>query len=418
MQVESQVFFSIATSTQTLRGSLATDFLWIEDSAILEDWCRANEDCRLLGFDTEFVSEDSYRPELCLIQVKTHSGIAIIDPMIIDDLSCFWRMLTASGRTVVVHAGREETLFSYRATEKQIPNLFDIQIAAGFLGLEYPASYAKLVQRVVGKSLDKEETRSDWRVRPLTRRQLEYAAQDVRDLLVIHDHFAERLYKHGRLEWLLQETRAKQEELYEFESSENWHRVSGVSALSGPHLSVARGIWNWRDQKAKEKNVPARRILRDDLLVELARRGSTDPKHLLSLRGMEYRNTKPLIPEIAQIIEESQKEPPPRWPKKFRYGKGQPPSMLTQFLSAAMAFICHHKHISPALVATADDLRDFVQFRLEPDHQPETLPALLNGWRADLVGHELDELLAGKLAIVLDNPKSPIPIKFMPVDLK
>lgn len=401
-----------------MRGSLATDFLWIEDSAVLEDWCRANEDCRLLGFDTEFVSEDSYRPELCLIQVKTHSGIAIIDPMIIDDLSCFWRMLTAPGRTVVVHAGREETLFSYRATEKQIPNLFDIQIAAGFLGLEYPASYAKLVQRVVGKSLDKEETRSDWRVRPLTRRQLEYAAQDVRDLLVIHDHFAERLYKHGRLEWLLQETRAKQEELYEFESSENWHRVSGVSALAGPHLSVARGIWNWRDQKAKEKNVPARRILRDDLLVELARRGSTDPKHLLSLRGMEYRNTKPLIPEIAQVIEESQKEPPPRWPKKFRYGKGQPPSMLTQFLSAAMAFICHHKHISPALVATADDLRDFVQFRLEPDHQPETLPALLNGWRADLVGHELDELLAGKLAIVLDNPKSPIPIKFMPVDLK
>lgn len=411
-------FISIATSTQTLRGSLATDFLWIEDSAVLEDWCRANRDCTLLGFDTEFVSEDSYRPELCLIQVKTHSGIAIIDPMIIDDLSCFWRMLTAPGRTVVVHAGREETLFSYRATEKQIPNLFDIQIAAGFLGLEYPASYAKLVQRVVGKSLDKEETRSDWRVRPLTRRQLEYAAQDVRDLLVIHDHFAERLYKHGRLEWLLQETRAKQEELYEFESSENWHRVSGVSALSGPHLSVARGIWNWRDQKAKEKNVPARRILRDDLLVELARRGSTDPKHLLSLRGMEYRNTKPLIPEIAQIIEESQKEPPPRWPKKFRYGKGQPPSMLTQFLSAAMAFICHHKHISPALVATADDLRDFVQFRLEPDHQPETLPALLNGWRAELVGHELDELLAGKLAIVLDNPKSPIPIKFMPVDLK
>jgi ribonuclease D len=230
--------------------------------------------------------------------------------------------------------------------------------------------------------------------------------------------FAERQYKQGRLEWLLQDTRAKQEELYEFESSENWHRVSGVSALSGPHLSVARGIWNWRDQKAKEKNVPARRILRDDLLVELARRGSTDPKHLLSLRGMEYRNTKPLIPEIAQIIEESQKEPPPRWPKKFRYGKGQPPSMLTQFLSAAMAFICHHKHISPALVATADDLRDFVQFRLEPDHQPETLPALLNGWRAELVGHELDELLAGKLAIVLDNPKSPIPIKFMPVDLK
>jgi hypothetical protein len=81
-----------------------------------------------------------------------------------------------------------------------------------------------------------------------------------------------------------------------------------------------------------------------------------------------------------------------------------------------MAFICHHKHISPMLVATADDLRDFVQYRLEPDPESQSPPALLCGWRADLVGHELDELLAGKLAIVLDNPKSQIPIRFIPVD--
>ncbi|MFM8572318.1 MAG: ribonuclease D [Pirellula sp.] len=397
---------------------MATDFHWIEDSRGLEEWCRDNGDCKLLGFDTEFVSEDSYRPELCLIQACTESGIAIIDPMSVDDLSSFWGMLQDPDRTVVVHAGREESLFSYRATEKQIPNLFDIQVAAGFLGFEYPASYAKLVQKVVGKNLDKEETRSDWRLRPLTRKQLEYAAQDVRDLLSIHEQFSQRLLKHGRLEWLLEETRSRQLDLYEFESSENWHRISGVSALSGTHLSIARGLWNWRDERAKERNVPARRILRDDLLVELARRSSTDPKHLLSLRGMEYRGTKPLIPEIAKVIESSKKDPPPMWPKRFRFGKGQPPGMLTQFLSAAMAFICHHKHISPMLVATADDLRDFVQYRLdgESESDPQALPSLLCGWRADLVGHELDELIAGKLAIVLDNPKSQIPIKFIPVD--
>lgn len=137
---------------------MGTDFHWIENSSALGDWCRDNEHCKLLGFDTEFVSEDSYRPELCLIQVVTDSGIAIIDPLAVDDLSCFWQMLQSPDRTVVVHAGREETLFSYRATEKLIPNLFDIQVAAGFLGIEYPASYAKLVHRVVGKNLDKEET--------------------------------------------------------------------------------------------------------------------------------------------------------------------------------------------------------------------------------------------------------------------
>jgi hypothetical protein len=87
--------------------------------------------------------------------------------------------------------------------------------------------------------------------------------------------------------------------------------------------------------------------------------------------------------------------------------------MLTQFLSAALAYICHQKHVSPMLVATADDLRDFVQYRLENDVDHPHLPSLLCGWRADIVGRELDELLAGRLGIVLDNPHSDIPIKFI-----
>lgn len=395
---------------------MSTDFSWIDNQFDLTDWVRASARCPLIGFDTEFVSEDSYRPILCLIQVATQDGIAVIDPLAIEDLSEFWQFLLDPNKTVVVHAGREESLFCFRATESQIPNLFDIQVAAGFLGMEYPASYGKLVNRVVGKTLDKEETRSDWRLRPLSRHQLEYAAQDVRDLLKIYQVFSDRLKKHNRLEWLIEETRIRQDELHAYESSENWHRLSGISALSGQALSVARGLWNWRDTKAKEKNVPPRRILRDDLLVELARRGSTDHRHLASLRGMEFRNTRNWIPAIAEVIEASLLEPPPIWPKKQRFGKGQPPGMLTQFLSAATAFICHQKHISPMLVATADDLRDFVQFRLEPQPAPQSPPNLLQGWRADLVGRELDELLAGKLAIVLDNPKSDIPIKFLHVD--
>ncbi len=106
------------------------------------------------------------------------------------------------GEKVVVHAGREEILFCFRATGKTIPNLFDVQIAAGFLGSEYPASYGNLVQRYVGKQLGKEETRSDWRHRPLTPRQLDYAAQDVRDLPLIFDKLSKDLLAKGRLEWL------------------------------------------------------------------------------------------------------------------------------------------------------------------------------------------------------------------------
>ena len=102
---------SIAALTQTLRGDLGTDFYWIEEQLALNEWCQSNQNCKLLAFDTEFVSEDSYRPELCLIQVKTDSGIAIIDPLRIEDMSGFWNLLHHPDRTVVVHAGREESLF-------------------------------------------------------------------------------------------------------------------------------------------------------------------------------------------------------------------------------------------------------------------------------------------------------------------
>lgn len=391
---------------------MATDFLYIRTQADLQQFCDDLAKEAQISFDTEFVSEDSYRPLLCLIQVATEHQIAIIDPLDCEDLAPFWSLLIDPNRSVVVHAGREEILFCYRATGRLIPNLFDIQIAAGFLGYEYPASYAKLVQRVVGRTLDKEETRSDWRRRPLSRQQLEYAAQDVRDLARIHRNLTERLHKHGRLPWLMEETRRRQEELSDFESSENWHRLSGVSSLSGKSLSIARALWNWRDSRAKQRNIPARKILRDDLMIELARRGTADPRRVATLRGMEYRNTKQLIPELAAIIEDAASHPPPSWPTKHRYGKGQPASMLTQFLSAAMAFICHHKHIAPMLVATSEDLRDFVLYRLDRDADQDNPPSLLRGWRAEIVGRDLDDLLEGNIGIVLEDPHSEIPIKF------
>ena len=127
---------------------------------------------------------------------------------------------------------------------------------------------------------------------------------------------------------------------------------------------------------------------------------------------MEHRHTKQYLPELAKTIEDAMNQPPPTWPKKNRYGKGQPAGMLTQFLSAALAYICRTKRISPAIVATSDDLRDFVKYRLDPINDGSSPPCLTVGWRAEIVGKELDELLTGKLAMVLDDPDSDMPIKF------
>ena len=387
-------------------------FSYITNSQSLHQLCEKIAAQKLVAFDTEFVAEDSYRPELCLVQVATEDEIAIIDPYTCTDLSPFWNSLIDPDTTVIVHAGREETLFCYRATKKLIPRLFDIQIAAAFLGFEYPASYGNLVHRFTGMVLDKEETRSDWRNRPLTNQQLQYAAQDVRDLPRLFKTLSQHLVKQDRLSWLEEETKRRQEELADFESNESWFRISGIQALSGNSLSIIRGLWNWRDAKAKERDVPPRKVLRDDLLVELARRGTSDVRRMTSLRGMEHRHTKQYLPELSKAIEESLLDPAPTWPKKQRYGKGQPAGMLTQFLSAALAYICRTKRIAPAIVATSDDLRDFVKYRLEPQPDDAPPPSLTLGWRAEIIGKELDELLAGRLGMVLDNPSSEMPIKF------
>ncbi len=387
-------------------------FSYITNPESLHQLCEKIAAQKLVAFDTEFVAEDSYRPELCLVQVATEDEIAIIDPYLCTDLSPFWESLIDSETTVIVHAGREETLFCYRATKRLIPNLFDIQIAAAFLGFEYPASYGNLVHRFTGVVLDKEETRSDWRNRPLSNQQLQYAAQDVRDLPRLFHSLSQQLSKQDRRLWLDEETKRRQEELAEFESNESWFRISGIQALSGNSLSIVRGLWNWRDLKAKERDVPPRKILRDDLLVELARRSTSDVRRMTSLRGMEHRHTKQYLPELSKTIEESLLQPPPTWPKKHRYGKGQPAGMLTQFLSAALAYICRTKRIAPAIVATSDDLRDFVKYRLEPQSEDAPPPSLTLGWRAEIIGKELDDLLAGRLGMVLDNPTSEMPIKF------
>jgi ribonuclease D len=381
-----------------------------------QELCTALESSELLAFDTEFVAEDSYRPELCLVQVATDDILAVIDPLECGPIDRFWQMLLDPKRRVIVHSGREEVLFCFRATGCQIPSLFDIQFAAGFMGLDYPASYGNLVQRFTGTVLDKEETRSDWRRRPLTTRQLRYASQDVRDLPAIFRILTEQLGKLDRLAWLEEELIVWQSELASAERQENWHRMSGIHSLSGNALPIARALWLWRDERARSRDLPPRRILRDDLLVELARRGTSDPKRMSSLRGMEHRNLRPLVEEMAKVIDEAKDAPAPKWPKRTRYGNSQPAGMVTQFLGAALAHICKSRRIAPSIVGTADDLRDFVLYRTERQNGDVPPPALLLGWRASIVGRFLDDLLKGELGLALSGLGEEMPLRFCQAD--
>src|SRR5438067_1301632 len=186
-----------------IRPRVQYDFITSDQH--LRDYCQAIAAAPVVAFDTEFVSEHSYQPELCLIQLAAEGRLAIVDPLEVQDLSPLWELLTAPERETLVHAGREEYRFLLRHAGRPPARWFDVQIAAGLIGMEYPASYGTLSARLLGKTISKDETRTDWRRRPLTERQLEYALLDVADLEAIRDVLHSRLNELGRTAWVASE---------------------------------------------------------------------------------------------------------------------------------------------------------------------------------------------------------------------
>ena len=149
--------------------------------------------CGRFAFDTEFVSEDTFEPVLCLIQVATRAETVVIDPLQVHDLSAFWDVVTDPSVQVVMHAAGEDLRICLLRAGKLPLGVFDVQLAAGFIGYSYPLSLVNLVGQVLGISLAGSETRTDWRRRPLSAAQIQYALDDVRHLLDLADHISGRL---------------------------------------------------------------------------------------------------------------------------------------------------------------------------------------------------------------------------------
>ena len=163
------------------------DYQDITTDAQLRDYCGELASAPAIAFDTEFVSEHTYRPVLCLVQVAAGGRLAVIDALAVADMKPFWEAIVAAGHQTVVHAGRGEMEFCLHAVERLPERLFDVQIAAGLVGIEYPVGFSTLVQKLLGLPSAKHETRTDWRQRPLSKRQIEYALEDALHLQPLCD---------------------------------------------------------------------------------------------------------------------------------------------------------------------------------------------------------------------------------------
>ena len=363
------------------------------------------------AFDTEFIPEETYEPELCLIQIATHTRLAVIDPRVIPNLNVFWTAVVDPTLRVVVHAGSEDLRICNLQTSQLPTYVFDIQLAAGLLGSSYPASLSSLVQRYTGQSVLSSETRTDWRKRPLSPNQIEYALDDVRHLLFIADTLNARLKEMGRGHWYDEESKILLQEIAKRDDPSRWKKLSGVHTLNRRSLEIARQLFAWRLETSIATNRPVRQFMRDDLLVGIAKRQPRSRGDLESLRDFNRPNLLKAGGEIMAVIGDAMKVPEgdlPKLPERVDDLAGG--SMLVGILTAALAFTCAHAKVAQGLVATIGDIKELVRWHL--DGRPETeIPALMESWRAEVCGQLMLDVLEGRKAIRVIDPSAEVPVR-------
>jgi len=362
--------------------------------------------CRRFGFDTEFVGENTYHPHLCLVQVATSERLFLIDPLAVGPLDAFWRLVVDPQNVVVVHAGREEVRLCRLWAGQTPDHFFDLQIAAGLVGLAYPLGAGALIHQLLGVQLAKAETLTEWRDRPLTAAQVRYAFDDVRYLLAAHERVAGRLDSLRRADWASEDfARMAAAVTPEEVPAEKWRKLRGLGSLDRRRLAIVRSIYNWREETAARMNRPARTIVRDDLIVEIARRNPARERDLQPIRGLPRRD----LPAILQAVEVARALPPEQWPRAAEREQDPPQvGLVANVLQAVLGDFCARHQLAPGLVATSSDVKLLVRARMQGSPPPaESL--LTQGWRARHVLPELLAVLEGRRSLRIVNVRADSP---------
>lgn len=340
-----------------------------------------------LALDTEFMREDTYYPRLCLLQIAIPGTVACIDPLALPRLDPLLEVLYRPSVTKVLHACHQDMEIFYHLCGRLPAPVFDTQIAAPLLGLPPQASYARLVEEMLGERLDKAHTRTDWSRRPLSAEQLAYAADDVRFLGPLYLALRARLEAAGRLAWPDQDFAAACEpQRYCGLPEEAWQRVRGTQRMSGRQLAVLRALAAWREQAARRADRPRGWLLRDEVMIELACRAPADKAELEGLRGIGRPTVARYGEELLAAIAEGSRAP------EIAPARGRPPplSESEEALFTAMSALVKERAgqygLDPAVLASRNDLIDLIRGRGSC--------RLLAGWRRPAVGEELSKLAA------------------------
>ena len=369
-----------------------TTHVWIDKDSELAGLRDRLIDHPRVAIDTEFHRERTYFPELALLQIGSPDGIYLIDPLKCDvgilapvlDSSVLW----------IAHAAQQDLEVLHLATGVTPRNLFDTQIASGFIGMSTP-SLSALVSSTLGVNLSKGDRLTDWLRRPLTPAQCAYAANDVLHLDAVYEKVTEELIGLDRLGWAEEACAESLSRRQESTSDDAWLRVKDARSLKGEARGVARSVARWRDERARQLNVPVRRVLSDMALVSIAQQVPTSANELLGLRGIDGRLSHGSdVNEILAVVASGRTEV-----VNLPNGSGEEIDKrlkpAVNLMTAWISELARLHRIDATLLGTRADVDALLR-------RDETC-RLLSGWRRDIVGSDLEDILNGRAGLSFDG---------------
>ena len=354
-------------------------FHFVEEPDTLVDALRGHGQ---LAVDTEFMRESTYYAQLCLTQVAAGGEIWCVDPISGHTQDAFWREVLT--HDWVLHSARQDIEVIYQLTDRMPASIFDTQVAAGLLGLPAQIGYAGLVQELLDVEIHKVHTRADWSRRPLRDEFLEYAAEDVEYLLPAYEILAERLEESGRIEWAREDSAwLLDPALYVNSDGQAIDRLKGARNFRGRKRAAAARLADWRENEAIKRNRPRQWIMRDNVLLDIAWNLPQSEKELADIQGVPpklvRRVGKRLLDEIGNSARDQRDYTPPRPPNE-----GQ--KVLLKEMQSRVASCADELGVAAETVASKRELSGVII-------NGKRNSRLFSGWRAEMIGDELRELL-------------------------
>jgi ribonuclease D len=356
-----------------------------------------------LGIDTEFMGEGRYRSMLCLVQIAVQDEdgsvrVEVLDPLSGDlDPGPLAEVLADPAVEIVLHAGRQDVALLRREWQTDVTNVFDTQIAAGFAGRRAQLGYDPLLYELIGVRLRKSASFTRWDQRPLSEEQLSYAREDVLHLLELAEALQRELAERGRLEWAREECRALESSSDERDPPAVFARLPRVNSLDPGQRAVALALVEWRERLARESDRPVSSVLADASLVEIAKRRPQSIERLTQIRGVHEGTLRRRGRQIIEVVREGRERPgiPVEGERPAQPDAADAP--LIALGEALVRTRASEQELAYELLAARADLQRIVTSLR--DGQPEPDVRTLQGWRREVIGAELLELLSGRRAL-------------------